>query len=53
MEEPIYKIGFWSALVAFVAAFGFDVAQILQLIGIVIFISRSFENPCILRSPAL
>jgi len=35
MEETIYKIGFWSAFVAFVAAFGFDVAQILQLIGIV------------------
>ncbi len=30
-EKTIYKIGFWSALVAFVAAFGFDVAQILQL----------------------
>ncbi len=34
-ENSVRKIGFWSALVAFVAVFGFDVAQILQLIGIV------------------
>jgi hypothetical protein len=31
MEETIYKIGFWSVLVAFIAAFGFDVAQILAV----------------------
>jgi len=35
MEKTIYKIGFWTALVAFVAASGFSVAQILQLIGLV------------------
>ena len=29
----VYKIGFWSALVAFIAIVGFDVAQILQLLG--------------------
>ena len=29
----MYQIGFWSALIAFVAAAGFDVAQILQIIG--------------------
>ena len=35
MDKTIYKIGFWSALVAFVAASGFSVAQILQIIGLV------------------
>ncbi len=34
MKETICKIGFWSGLVAFVAAAGFSVAQILQVIGI-------------------
>jgi hypothetical protein len=33
MEKPLYRIGFWSASVAFVAALGFDIAQILQIIG--------------------
>ncbi len=34
MKETICKIGFWSGLVAFVAAAGFSVAQILQVIGL-------------------
>jgi len=34
-ENSVRKLGFWSALVAFVAAFGFDVAQILQVVGVV------------------
>ena len=33
-QQRIYKIGFWSAGVAFVAALGFSVVQILQVIGI-------------------
>jgi hypothetical protein len=35
MEKTMYKVGFWSALVAFVATFGFSAAQILQIIGLV------------------
>ena len=35
MDKTIYKVGFWTALVAFVAASGFSVAQILQIIGLV------------------
>jgi len=35
MERSLYRIGFWSALVAFVAAAGFSLVQILQIIGIV------------------
>jgi hypothetical protein len=34
MEKILYKIGFWSALVAFIAAAGFSIAQILQIIGL-------------------
>ncbi len=34
MKETICKIGFWSGLVAFVAAAGFSVAQILQVTGL-------------------
>ncbi len=34
-ENSVRKLGFWSALVAFVAAFGFSVAQILQVVGVV------------------
>ncbi len=33
MNETVYKAGFWFALVAFVAAAGFDIAQVLQIIG--------------------
>jgi hypothetical protein len=33
MNETVYKAGFWFALVAFVAAVGFDLAQVLQIIG--------------------
>lgn len=34
MDRTIYKVGFWTALVAFIAASGFSIAQILQVIGI-------------------
>jgi hypothetical protein len=34
MDNTIYKVGFWSALVAFVAASGYSVVQILQVTGI-------------------
>lgn len=34
-ENSVRKLGFWSALVAFVVASGFSVAQILQIVGIV------------------
>ena len=34
MKETICKVGFWSGLVAFVAAAGFSVAQILQVMGL-------------------
>jgi hypothetical protein len=33
MDKPLYKIGFWSAFVALVAVVGFDIAQILQIVG--------------------
>ena len=35
MDKTLYRVGFWSALVAFVAASGFSIAQILQIIGLV------------------
>jgi hypothetical protein len=35
MDKTMYKVGFWSALVAFVAAAGFSIAQILQIIGLI------------------
>ncbi len=35
MGKTIYKVGFWSALVAFVAASGYSVAQIPQVVGVV------------------
>lgn len=35
MDKTIYKVGFWTALVAFVAASGYSVVQILQVIGLV------------------
>ncbi|MDZ7289358.1 MAG: hypothetical protein ONB44_11355 [candidate division KSB1 bacterium] len=34
-RKSLYKVGFWSALVAFVGAFGYSVAQILQLVSLV------------------
>ncbi|MGZ3854349.1 MAG: hypothetical protein ACXVBX_16255 [Flavisolibacter sp.] len=34
-ENSVRKLGFWSALVAFVAASGYSVAQILQVVGVV------------------
>lgn len=34
VQGKIYRIGFWSALIAFGAASGYSVAQILQLMGI-------------------
>lgn len=35
MNEIIYKAGFWSATIAFVAIVAFNVAQLLQLLGVV------------------
>lgn len=35
MDETLRKVGFWSALVAFIAAAGYSVAQILQVIGLI------------------
>jgi hypothetical protein len=37
MEKAIYKIGFWAALIAFIATLAFDIAQFLQLLGILTF----------------
>ncbi len=34
-ENSMKKLGFWSALVAFVAAIGYSIAQILQVVGVV------------------
>ncbi len=34
MDKTIYRVGFWLALIAFIAAIGFSIAQILQVIGI-------------------
>jgi len=34
MDKTLYKIGFWVALVAFVAMVGFSAAQISQLFGV-------------------
>jgi hypothetical protein len=34
MNETLHKAGFWSALVAFTAVAGQDVAQSLQIIGV-------------------
>jgi hypothetical protein len=34
MGKTLYKVGFWAALVAFVAAAGYSVVQILQVAGI-------------------
>jgi len=34
-ENSVRELGFWSAFVAFVAAIGYSVAQILQVVGIV------------------
>jgi hypothetical protein len=35
MEYNIYKIGFWSGFIAFVATVAYDVAQMLQIYGVV------------------
>jgi hypothetical protein len=37
MQKIVYTFGFWSALVAFVAAVGFSVALILQVGGVLVF----------------
>ena len=34
MVKTLYNLGFWSALVAFVAVVGYDIAQILQIAGV-------------------
>jgi len=35
MNETLYKVGFWTALVAFAAAAGYSIVQILQVLGII------------------
>jgi hypothetical protein len=37
MERSLYRIGFWSASVALVAVLGFDIAQILQIVGTLVY----------------
>ncbi len=37
MNRTIYKAGYWSALLAFVATLAFDIAQLLQLVGVLNF----------------
>ena len=37
MGITIYKVGFWSGLIAFLATMAFNIAQLLQLFGILIF----------------
>lgn len=37
MQKSVYTFGFWSALVAFVTAVGYGVAQILQVGGVLVF----------------
>jgi hypothetical protein len=34
MKKSIYKIGFWSGLTAFVSTIGYDVVQMLQVLGV-------------------
>jgi hypothetical protein len=35
MDKTIYKLGSWAALAAFIAAAGYSVVQILQVVGVV------------------
>jgi len=35
MDKTIYRVGFWLALVASVAALGYSIFQILQIIGVI------------------
>ena len=37
MDKTIYKIGFWTGLIAFIATMAFDISQMLQLLGILTF----------------
>jgi hypothetical protein len=37
MHKMVYTFGFWSALVAFIAAVGYGVTQILQVVGVLVF----------------
>jgi hypothetical protein len=34
MDKTIYKIGYWSGLIAFAATIAFNIAQVLQLFGV-------------------
>ena len=34
MNKTIYKIGFWSGLIAFLSTVAFDIVQALQLFGV-------------------
>ena len=35
MNKIVYKIGFWSGLIAFTSTIAFTVAQTLQLLGVI------------------
>lgn len=35
MSNVMYKVGFWSAMIAFTAMLSFDISQVLQLLGVV------------------
>ncbi len=37
MNETIYKVGFWSGLIAFVVTVAYIIAQMLQLLGVLTF----------------
>jgi hypothetical protein len=37
MDKSIYKMGFWSGLIAFISTVAFFIAQLLQLWGILIY----------------
>ena len=37
MDKTNYTVGFWSALIAFVATMAFNIAQFLQLPGVLTF----------------
>ena len=37
MNKSIYKIGFWSGLIAFISTVAFFIVQMLQLLGVLIY----------------
>lgn len=37
MSNAVYRIGIWSGIVAFVSTVGYDVVQLLQVFGVLLF----------------